>query len=108
MLDFNVRYGYYLLEIINVVDHSISNDSDTVTAAKVVKPKIWKGIVVKYADDLAKRALIADVEFMQESITVDISSVNPDRLETFFRYKRTGIARISSTDAEAGFNFGNA
>jgi hypothetical protein len=43
---------------------------------------------------------------MQNSITVEVSSINPDRLETFFRYKRTGTARISSTTAEAGFNFG--
>lgn len=106
MLDFNVRYGYFLLEQINVVDHSISNDSDTVNVDNVVKPKQWKGIINKYAEDLAKLALIADAAFMQDSITVEISSVNPDRLKTFFRYKRTGYARISSTVAEAGFNFG--
>jgi len=35
MLDFNVRYGYYLLELINVLDHSISNDADVVTAQNV-------------------------------------------------------------------------
>ena len=106
MLDFNVRYGYYLLELINVVDHTIANDGDTVTAQKVVKPKIWKSIVSAYATDLGARALIADVPFMQDSIQVQISTTNPDRFETIFSYKRTGIARISSTDAEAGFNFG--
>lgn len=106
-LDFNVRYGYYLLELINVWDKVIANDSDTVTATNVIKPKQWKGIIDAYAEDLGKRALVADVPFMQSSITVDISGVNPDRLETFFRYKRTGTVRISSTTAEAGFNFGN-
>lgn len=106
LLDFNVRYGYYLLEQANVVDHVIANDDDTVSAAKTVKPKQWKGIVDQYATDLSVRGLIADPEFTQDSITVGISSSNPDRLETFFRYKRTGVARISSTTAEAGFNFG--
>ena len=106
MLDFNVRFGYFLLEEINVVDHSISNDDDTVTASKVIKPKIWKQLVDKYATDLATRALIVDAAFMQDSITVVISTTNPDRLETFFRYKRSGFARIASTTAEAGFNFG--
>lgn len=106
MLDFNVRYGYYLLELINVVDHAIANNSDVVRASKVVKPKQWKQVVSGYADDLGKRALIADVPFMQESIEVTISTTNPDRLETHFRYKRTGMARISATTAEAGFNFG--
>ena len=43
---------------------------------------------------------------MQKSITVGLSTLNPDRLETFFKYKRTGVARISSTTAQAGFNFG--
>ena len=106
-LDFNVRFGYYLLEQTNVVNHQIANDGDTVTATGVIKPKTWKGILFAYADSLAQNGLIADPKFMQVSITVGISSINPDRLETFFRYKRTGVARILSTTAEAGFNFGN-
>ena len=106
MLDYNVRFGYYLLEQINVIDHVIASDSDTVAASKVVKPKQWKQVLNKYADDLALRALIVDPAFMQKSITVELSNTNPDRLETFFRYKRSGVARIASTTAEAGFNFG--
>lgn len=108
MLDFNIRFGYFLLEQANVLDHTIANDGDVVTADKVIKPKQWKQIVQDFAEDLAKRALVADPEFMKKSIIVNISTVNPDRLETFFRYKRTGLARISSTTAEAGFNFGKA
>jgi phage tail sheath gpL-like len=107
MLDFNVRFGYYLLEQINVVGHSISNDSDVVSAEKVIKPKQWKAIVGQYAENLTRRALVADTAFMQESIVVNISTTNPDRFETFFRYKRTGVVRIASTTAEAGFNFGS-
>lgn len=106
-LDFNVRFGYFLLEEINVVDHAIAANDDTVTASKVVKPKQWKQVIDRYAESLALRALIVDPSFTQDSITVDISATNPDRLETFFKYKRTGFARISSTTAEAGFNFGN-
>lgn len=106
MIDFNVRFGYYVLELINVVDHTIANDNDTVSASKVVKPKQWKQVIDKYAEDLSARALIVDAPFMQDSIEVNISTVNPDRLETFFRYKRSGFARIASTTAEAGFNFG--
>jgi len=106
MLDFNVRFGYYLLEQVNVVDHAIAADNDVVSADGVIKPKQWKQIVDNYAKELGLRALIADVPFMQESIEVGISTVNPDRLETAFSYKRTGVARISATTAEAGFNFG--
>jgi phage tail sheath gpL-like len=106
MLDFNVRYGYYLLEQINVVDHAIANNDDVVNAEKVIKPKQWKQVLDKYADDLASRALIVEPSFMQSSIEVNLSVLNPDRLETFFRYKRSGFARVASTTAEAGFNFG--
>jgi phage tail sheath gpL-like len=106
MLDFNIRYGYYLLEQINVMDKAISADSDTVGVTGVIKPKQWKALLNTYADDLGKRALIADVDFMKSSIVVTLGTGNPDRLETTFQYKRTGTARISSTTATAGFNFG--
>ncbi|NCX55604.1 MAG: hypothetical protein EBW87_00175 [Burkholderiaceae bacterium] len=106
-LDLNVYYGYYLLQETNVRDKVIAADDDNVQQSEVIKPKNWKQLVKSYADDLAARALITQPDFMKDSIEVNLSSSNPDRLETFFRYKRSGIARIASTDAEAGFNFGS-
>lgn len=106
MVDFNIRYGYYLREQTNVIDHVLANDSDIVRASNVVKPKTWKSVLSDFADDLVSRGLIVDAAFMQDSLTVNISTVNPDRFETFFRYKRSGVVRIASTTAEAGFNFG--
>lgn len=107
VIDWNVRYGYLLKEQINVVDHVIANDSDTVTATKIIKPKIWKAILADYAKELVLRGLTVDAAFMITSITVTLSTTNPDRLSTFFRYKRSGVVRISDTTAEAGFNFGS-
>lgn len=107
MLDFNVYFGYYLLEQLYVVGKTIASNDDVVGVTGVIKPRDWKGIVDSYASDLALRALITDAAFMQDSIDVDLSTTNPDRLETFFRYKRSAVARIVSTTAEAGFNFGN-
>lgn len=107
MIDYNIYYGYYLLEQTNVVDKAIAADDQKIGVGGVIKPKQWLQIIDKYADDLANRSLIVDPAFMQDSIEVEISSTNPDRLETSFRYKRSGFARISSTTAEAGFNFGN-
>lgn len=107
MLDLNIRYGYYLLEQINVVDHAIAGDTDIVSASNVIKPKQWKQLLTAFADDLANRSLIVNPSFMKDSLAVNLSTTNPDRLETFFRYKRSGFVRISSTTAEAGFNFGN-
>lgn len=105
-IDWNIRYGYFLREQINVVDHAIADDNDIVTASTVIKPKQWKAILFEYAEDLTSRALIVQTDFMKDSITVNLSNVNPDRLEVFFRYKRSGFARIVSTTGEAGFNFG--
>lgn len=106
MLDFNVRYGHFLLEQAFVVDKTMVASDQSVSVSGTIKPKDWKQVLRSYADDLASRALSADAEFMKNSISVAVSSTNPDRLDTFFRYKRTGVARISSTDAEVGFAFG--
>lgn len=106
VIDFNMRYGYYLLEQAYVVDHAIAADKDIVEVSKVIKPKMWKQVLDKYAADQSAKGLIVDAGFMQKSISVKISATNPDRLETFFKYKRSGFTRIASTTAEAGFNFG--
>lgn len=107
MIDFNIRYGYYLLEQENVVGHVIANDNDTVSATNVIKPKQWKQVLGKYFDDLVARGLIVDAAFSKASLVVTIDSVNPNRLNTSFRVKRSGVARISATTAETGFNFGS-
>lgn len=105
-VDFNVRYTYYLLEQLHVVDHVIANDNDIVNVDKVVKPKTWKAVLGGMFDDLVSRGLIVDAAFSKASLKVRISTSNPDRLETTFSYKRSGVARIASTTVTAGFNFG--
>lgn len=102
-VDFNVAFGYKALEEINVKDHTLVLDNQISEAAKTVKPREWKAVLFDYFDDLGLRALFKDVQFSKDSLLVQISPTNPDRFETFFRYKRTGIARIESTDVEAGF-----
>lgn len=106
-IDLNVFYGYYLLEQAYVVGATIANNSDAVQVNGVIKPKQWKQTLSNYFEDLVSRGLIADLDFTLDSLQVSISDVNPTRLETFFRYKRTSTARISSTTAQAGFNFGS-
>ncbi len=106
MLDFNIRFAYLLREQIHVVDHSIADNDQPVSADLVIKPKQWNQQVNALADDLGVRNLIVDVQFMKDSIEVGTSGTNPDRLETKFRYKRSPTVRIASTTAEAGFAFG--
>jgi phage tail sheath gpL-like len=105
-IDWNVRYKYYVLEQINVVDHSIAESEQTVRVENVIRPKQWIQVISSLADDLAETNLISDVDFMKQSITVQTSGTNPDRLETTFRYKRSSTVRIASTTATAGFAFG--
>lgn len=106
-VDFNIRFKYYILEELYVVNKAITDNNTTVTVSGVIKPVQWKQILFSLADQLASASLIADPTFMKDSTTVSIGTTNPDRFETFFRYKRTGFSRISSTTAEAGFNFNN-
>jgi len=106
MIDWNIRYGYYLLEQLYVVGKVIANDSDTVSSQNVIKPKQWKQVLKKYFDELVSRGLIVDSAFSNSSLSVGISTVNPNRFETTFSIKRSGVARISATTATMGFNFG--
>ncbi|PXX26278.1 phage tail sheath gpL-like [Thalassospira sp. 11-3] len=102
-LDWNVSDNYRTLEKLFVKDHVLIRDGQVTDVAKAIKPIEWKGIVQDLFVDLAVKALINDPDFSKESLRVEIDGTNPDRFNTFFRYKRTGIARIESTDVEAGF-----
>lgn len=102
-LDWNVCDGYRTLETIRLKDKVLIMDNQVTNVSGAIKPKEWKAVCFDLFEDLAERALINDPQFSKDSLQVQISTTNPDRFETFFRYKRTGIARIESTDAEAGF-----
>jgi phage tail sheath gpL-like len=102
-LDWNVSDAYRTLETIRLKDKTLIQDGQISEVSGTVKPKEWKAVLFDLFEDLANRALINDPQFSKDSLLVKISSTNPNRFETFFRYKRTGIARIESTDVEAGF-----
>jgi phage tail sheath gpL-like len=102
-LDWNVSYAYRTLETIILKDKALIQDGQVSEVDKTIKPKEWKAVLFDLFEDLATRALINDPQFSKNSLLVQVSSTNPNRFETFFRYKRTGIARIESTDVEAGF-----
>lgn len=105
-IDWNMKFRHDILVQLNVIGHVIANDDDTLNVQKVVKPKQFRALLDAMADEMVGRGLIVDAPFMQESISVSISTTNPDRLEDQFKYKRSGFARIVDTEATAGFNFG--
>lgn len=103
----NIRYGYYLLEQLYVVGKIICKDTDIVSVDGIIKPMMWKAVIEEYFKELVSRGLITDFAFSKKSLTVQISTTNPNRFNTKFSTKLTGIARISSTENEVGFNFNN-
>ena len=103
IIDWNIKDAYVILEKRNVRDHVLIADGQVTDAPKSVKPKQWKAVLYDFFVELGVRALIRDPDFSKESLRVQVSPTNPDRFETFFRYRRTGVARIQSTDVEAGF-----
>jgi len=105
-IHWNFRFAYLVAELTYVVNKTLVNDSDFVTAANTIKPKDWKQIVLSIVKDFVSKALLADAEYTKGTLQVGISSINPDRFETKLNYKTTGIARISSTTVAAGFNYG--
>ncbi|MES2287265.1 MAG: hypothetical protein V4547_16355 [Bacteroidota bacterium] len=102
-LDWNFSFAYRILENLYVKDRVLVRDNQATDVKKSIRPVEFKAIVFELIDDMAVRALIAEPDFSKKSTRVQISGTNPDRLETFLRYKRTGIARIESTTVEAGY-----
>lgn len=106
-VDWNVKYKYTLLENIYVIGKTLIEDDKIVSATNTISPKRWKGIISTIlSPSLQDEGLSADADFLNESIQVQIGESNPNRFETTFKLKRTGIARVQSTTAETLFNFG--
>lgn len=102
-IDWNIADAYRTLEKLRLKDKVLIRDKQVVNTANAIRPKEWKAVLFTLFDELGIRALINEPDFSKKSLLVNISATNPNRFETFFRYKRTGIARIESTDVEAGF-----
>jgi phage tail sheath gpL-like len=102
-IDWNVADSYKTFERLYLQDKTLVLDNQIVDVDGCIKPKEWKGLVYELFDNIAEKALINDPEFSKTSMVVNISTLNPNRFETTFKYKRTGIARIESTTASAGF-----
>lgn len=104
-VDWNVGYGWLLIMDRDIQDKAIVADNSPSTVSNTISPKQAKQLVISYAGSLAQRALIADLEFTEESIETGINETNPARLDIFFKYKRTSTAHQVSTDATVDFFF---
>ena len=104
LLDFNYKWGYDVLENLYVKGKVLVDNALVTDNSNSISPKQWKAVMFDYHEDLENRLLITDASFSDANIEVQISSTNPNRMETRDRIKRTGIARIQSTTVEIGFN----
>lgn len=102
-IHWNVKDTYITLERLYLRDKTLVSDTQLVDVDGCVKPSDWKAVVYEMFDNLAEKALLNDSAFSKTSLQVQISSTNPNRFETAFDYKTTGIARIASTTVKAGF-----
>lgn len=102
-IDWNVKYGYKLLEIAHLRDKTIVADGQVTNVQNVIRPTDWKAILYTYMDTLAALALINDPAFSKSTIVVEIDPNNPNRFNTTLSYKRTGTAEIESTTVTVGF-----
>lgn len=105
-VDFNVIYNYRLREGLYLCDKVILNDTDVASVDNIIRPKDWKAVIFEMVDALADLALLADPDYAKANVVVQIAKSDPQRINTTFFYKRSGIARKTSTNAYAGFNFG--
>lgn len=109
-IDFNMKFKYYLMQQNQVIGKVIVPDNAATPsgiASNVISPKVFKSLVLDLIDEMESDGLITDREFSKSKLIVEISSTNPNRFNCSFSYKRTGIARITSTNVLAGHFFGN-
>lgn len=106
-IDMNVKYNYRILEDAYLKGKTLANNDDVVNEnAPVIKPKDWLAIVLDLIDSLVKKAWLADYAYSKENTTVNISDSNPQRIDTVFNYKVTGVARIMTATAYKSYNLG--
>lgn len=109
VIDMNMKYSYLIKQNMFVAGKVLVPDNDAPPSriqGDSIQPKSWKSIVMGLIDDFQSRGMIVDTPFSKDSIVVEINATNPNRLDTTFNYKRSGIVRIGSTTVFAGSYFG--
>lgn len=106
-IDFNTAYRTLFLDETYIKGNTILPDSSTATDPNVIKPKDGKSIMInKLVIPFADSGIFADAQYSIENMQVEIDGTNPDRLNFSIPYKRSGFARVISTNAIANFYLG--
>lgn len=106
-LDMNIQYNYRLKENTYLKGMTLANDTDVVDSdAPVIKPKDWLAIILDMARVLIQKGWMSDYDYTKENSSAAISSLNPNRMDTTFYYKLTGVVRIMAGTVCKSFNVG--
>ncbi len=106
-IDFNTAYRILFLDDQFIKGYTILPDSSTSNDPNVIKPKDGKSIMInKLITPFANAGIFADAAYSIENTQVEIDETNPDRLNFNIPYKRSGFARVVSTNAVANFYLG--
>lgn len=106
-IDFNTAYRILFLDETFIKGFTILPDSSTSNDPDIIKPKDGKSIMInKLIVPFANSGIFADEAYSIENIQVEIDGTNPDRLNFRIPYKRSGFARVISTNAIANFYLG--
>jgi phage tail sheath gpL-like len=102
---FNVRL---IMESDELKGAPLVSNATPVTNPKAIQPKTVRTALINLANSLSAYAIIQEPEFTKQSMTVDISSQNPKRLDVRFPVKLSGNVEVTSTDIYFGFYLGAA
>lgn len=105
MVDFNMEFMWRIIMERDIRDRAIIDENSVTNVSDVISAKQVKQLVYSHIDLAVSRGFISDAAFSKNSTIVQISSSNPARLDIFFRYKRTSVAHIVSSDVEVDFNY---
>ncbi len=106
-IHFNYKFAYALKQRQTVLGKTLVPDDSTAIGKNVIKPKMWAGDVAALNKDFEKRAMFVEADVNNKTIDVEISSENPNRLDTTQSYQISGIGRVLATTSDGGFFFGS-
>lgn len=79
------------------------DDPVPIDESLAIQPKNIKTTLKNIAESLAKKAIIADLEFTKDNITVEFDNDNPKRINTVFPVKLSGNIEVNDTTIKFGF-----
>jgi phage tail sheath gpL-like len=101
-IHWNVEYQWRIIVETSIQGKTILKDGEASTVDNTIALKMVKQLVISHNKNLNLKALITDLEFADDSITVSLGS-NPSRLDIKRGYKITETADVISTEAEVSF-----